>query len=120
MDRLNRDDLFYLIADEKEDEALEQLTKCDNIDFQDKNDYSYLHIAVQSRLTKVVEYLLSNGATVDITDKFGRTPLMIAILGYSGDRTIVDILLKYGANLDLAVPSGMTARKLAVRMGLSI
>ncbi|MBR1823257.1 MAG: ankyrin repeat domain-containing protein [Ruminococcus sp.] len=120
MDRLNRDELFYLIADEKEDEALKALAKCDNLDFQDKNGYSYLHIAAQSGLAKVVEYLLSNGASIDITDKFGKTPLMVAISGYNGDRTIVDIFLKYGADLDLAVPSGITDKKLAVMKGLSL
>lgn len=120
MDKLNRDELFYKIADGDEDAALEMLSACENPDFQDKNGYSYLHIAAQSGMARVVEYLLSHGAEVDIMDKFGKTPLMVALIGYNGDRTIVDILLKYHADINVSVPSGVTACKLAEMKGISL
>lgn len=120
MDRVGRDDLFYLIADFKEDEALSMLSDIDDVNFQDKNGFSYLHIAAQSKLSRVVELLLQKGAEVDIRDRFGRTPLIISILNCNGDRTIIDMFLKYGADSDIAVPSGMTARKLAGNMGLTL
>ena len=103
MDKLNRDELFYKIADGDEDAALEMLSACENPDFQDKNGYSYLHIAAQSGMARVVEYLLSHGAEVDIMDKFGKTPLMVALIGYNGDRTIVDILLLQIIELQLRI-----------------
>lgn len=120
MDRLGRDDLFYKIADFKENEALSMLSDIDDVNFQDKNGFSYLHIAAQSKLSKVVEALLQKGAQVDIRDKFGRTPLIISILNYNGDRTIIDMFLKYEADPDIAVPSGMTARKLADNIGFTL
>ena len=61
-----------------------------------------LHIAAASGKTHVVNYLLQNGAAVNSSDRFKRTPLFFAarndeyeilkiLLGAGADRTMVDI-----------------------------
>ncbi len=120
MDRLGRDELFYKIADRHDDEALNILSEMDTVNFKDANSYSYLHIAVQSESVRIVQFLLEKGAEINAADKFGRTPLMIAISGYNGDRTIIDLLLKNGASLDSKANSGVPCMQLAKIKGLSL
>ena len=122
MDRIKRDELFYKIADGDEKNALILLNETKDINYKDANGYSYLHIAVQSHMIAVVKYLLEKGADVDSNDKFGKTPLMIALMHYLRDKPtiqqIINLLIKYGADLDKTANSGVTARQLAERMGI--
>ena len=120
MDKLGRDDLFYCIADSNEQRALELIEQIKDIDYQDKNGYSYLHIAVQSGLLIVVEKLLAKGAKVDIIDKFGKTPLMVAVSGYNGDRTLIDLLIRSGADINRKNKTGISAQKVAEMKGISL
>ena len=90
MDRLGRDELFYKIVDGHIKDALKILDEVENVDIKDKNGYSYLHIAVQCGSVEIIRKLLSKGADINIADNFGKTPLMIAIWYYKGDRTIID------------------------------
>lgn len=120
MDKLGRDDLFYCIADSNEQRALELIEQIKDIDYQDKNGYSYLHIAVQSGLLIVVEKLLVKGAKVDIIDKFGKTPLMVAVSGYNGDRTLIDLLIRSGADINRKNETGISAQKVAEMKGISL
>lgn len=123
MDRAKRDELFYKIADGDEKNVLLLLNEIKDINYKDANGYSYLHIAVQSHMTSVVKYLLEKGADVNSNDRFGKTPLMIAIMHYLSDKPIVqqiiDLLIQYGADLDRAANSGVTARQLAERMNIN-
>lgn len=120
MDRLGRDELFYIIADGYEEEVLKQLDEMEEVNVKDKNGYSYLHIAVQSGAVNVIRKLLTQGADINIVDKFGKTPLMVAIAGYNGDRTIIDLLLENGADIEMCANSGMSCRQLASIKGLSL
>ena len=51
--------------------------------------------AVKHGKAEVVEYLIQNGANVNITDKKGITPTTLAKRSNKGQ--ILDILVKYGA-----------------------
>ena len=45
---------------------------------------------------------------------------MVSIFRYNGDRTIIDLLLENGANLDMKAKSGVSCRQLASIKGISI
>lgn len=118
MDRLNRDELFYCIVDGKEEEALRLLAQTEDVNRQDKNVYSYLHIAVQEGRNRIVAALLERGAEVDIRDQFGKTPLMVAVFSYKHNgRSCIDLLLEYGADRSLQANSGVSCEKLAQMIG---
>lgn len=120
MDRLGRDELFYKIVDGHIKDALEILDEVENVDIKDKNGYSYLHIAVQCGSVEIIRKLLSKGADINIADNFGKTPLMIAIWYYKGDRTIIDLLLENGADKEMSANSGMSCRQLAAMKGVEL
>lgn len=71
-----------------------------------------IHLAVLSGSVTSLQYLLLNGAKINITDVNGKTPLLIAT--ESGLPTQVGLLLKNRADQDLADKFGNTPLKIAV------
>lgn len=68
-----------------------------NIDYVDKKSgYSALHNAVSTNNLKLVEYLCSKGANVNIRGQFGDTPAMLA--AYHGHVEILKYLVTKGAD----------------------
>lgn len=120
MDKLGRDELFYKIIDRDTFNALNMIDHVENVNFQDINGYSYLHAAAQSELKEIIEKLLNKGADIDIKDKFGRTPLMIAISGYGNNRTIIDLLITNGADKEARANSNVSCIQLAKIKGLTL
>jgi uncharacterized protein len=55
----------------------------------------------------VAKQYVASGAPVDVKDKFGRTPLMLA--AEHGNTKLVEYLLRSGANPDLKVDTGLRA-----------
>ena len=117
LDRYGRDKLFYAICD-KQDKALEMLDVAENVDFQDKAGYSYLHIATQSNFLEVVKKLIELNCYIDIKDTYGRTPLMIGLSSWNGkDDNIIQVLLKAGSNIKETANSGISCIELAKMKG---
>lgn len=52
-----------------------------------------------------VEYLLSQGATVDVKDKNSETPLFLAVR--NGHKDIIEVLLERGANPEISDACGV-------------
>lgn len=119
MDQCGRDKIFYAICDKK-DNALELLNNTENVDFQDKAGYSYLHIAAQSNFLEAVKKLLKLNCSIDIKDKYGRTPFMIALSSWDGeDDDVIQVLLAAGANVNETADSGVSCMELAKMKGYS-
>ena len=119
LDRCGRDKIFYAICD-KQDTVLGLLNNIDNVDFQDKAGYSYLHIAAQSDFLEAVKKLLELNCCIDIKDKYGRTPLMIAISSWNReDDNVIQVLLAAGANINETADSGVSCIQLAKMKGYS-
>ncbi|MCI8365469.1 MAG: ankyrin repeat domain-containing protein [Eubacterium sp.] len=119
MDRYGRDKIFYAISGKK-DNALELLNNLENVDFQDKAGYSYLHIAVQSNFLEAVNKLLKLNCRIDIKDQYGRTPLMIAFSSWNGEEDdVIQVLLAAGANINETADSGVSCLELAKMKGYS-
>lgn len=118
MDRIGRNELFYKIADKEEREALDMIDSVENINFQDSNGYSYLHIAVDNGMIKVVKKLLEKGANIEIKDKYGKTPLLVAISAYTGNRTMIDYLVSKGADKTAKTDKGISCKQIAQMKGI--
>ena len=120
MDKLRRDELFYSIINQDNKCALSMIDNIENVNFQDANGYSYLHAAAQSESIEIIDKLLKRGAYIDIKDKFGRTPLMIAISGYGKDRSVVDFLIANGADKEAEANSNVSCMQLAKMKGINL
>lgn len=65
---------------------------------------SALHVAATKGHTQVAHVLLEHGASVDILDSIGMTPLMWA--AQEGHLAMVKVLIDAGANDDIQTPNG--------------
>jgi ankyrin repeat protein len=76
----------------------------------DKDEYgsTALHYCSQYGAIDAVEYLISNGAKIDILDAEGRTPLIEGISAAENFR-VTQLLLKAGANPNIKDKYGITA-----------
>ena len=90
-------------------EALKKYLK-EGHGINDKDEYgeTALHHCSQYGVIDAVEYLISNGAKIDILDAFGRTPLILGISAAEHFR-VTQLLLKAGANPNIKGDSGTTA-----------
>lgn len=64
---------------------------------------SVAHLAAISGSTKVLKVLLEEGADKDIANRWGHSPLHVAIM--SGNSMAVDLLTKAGAHLTVEDPA---------------
>ena len=88
-----------------------------SINCENEHDFNRtpLHKAAQNGHKNVVEYLISQGAEVNTTDKFGKTPLHFATGEESkdGELEIVKLLVETGAQIDKKDNFGMTPALIA-------
>lgn len=77
-----------------------------NIADERQNGMTPLHLAAGSGYLNIVEYLVSQGAFIDITDNAGITPLGVA--SAFGRVEIVKYLLQQGASPNIAGMGGIT------------
>ncbi|MBX4262274.1 ankyrin repeat domain-containing protein [Clostridium estertheticum] len=120
LDRVGRDILFYKIADKEFEEAKQLIESAVDVNFQDENGYSYLHCAAQVKSLEIAILLINKGAIIDIQDKYGKTPLMVAISGYNGDDTLIKFFLEHGASKELKNYHGVSAIMVAEMKGIDL
>ncbi len=70
--------LMLAVAFGEKETAQSLLEKGANVNAQDKDGVSSLHLAVFRELPEMVELLISHGANTALTDEVGRTPKMVA------------------------------------------
>jgi len=83
------------------------------VDLTDGDGLSLLDWAVIANRTSIARLLIARGAKVNITDKFGMTPLLYAASIDYGDSAMTELLVKSGANKKAATKDGLTAAQLA-------
>ncbi|KAK3704037.1 hypothetical protein QZH41_017967 [Actinostola sp. cb2023] len=85
-----------------------ELTEDDALDLDRKNEQgaTMVHIAAANGYEEALEFLLEQGAAVDIADKDGWQPIHGAAVW--GNETTVEMLVENGADLDTKTPTGDT------------
>lgn len=83
-----------------------------DINIQNEQGMSFLHIASQEDNRVLVKYLIDNNANIDIQDKEGTTPLLLA--SQSNNYEIMKILIQHCANINLKSIYGYTPLMSAV------
>ena len=90
-----------------------------NVNVQDDNGWSPLHYACSSGEQHIVQILLEGGATVDIVDNKGSTPLLTACCTEEGvvSLSTIDDLLEAGADVNAQNAIGRTPLQSATIFG---
>jgi ankyrin repeat protein len=85
-----------------------------NVDHQDRNGYCALHYVAQEKLGSIAEMLLNAGASTEVRDVYGNTPLWTAAFNARGDLSVVKTLVDHGASFDNRNNAGKTIREMAM------
>ncbi|KAI3904360.1 hypothetical protein MKW92_024766 [Papaver armeniacum] len=102
--------LMYLVNEGDLEGITELLDSGININFQDIDGRTALHIAACQGVADVVELLISRGADIDPTDRWGSTPLADAI--HYKNHNVIKLLEKSGAKPLMAPMHVLTAREI--------
>jgi len=86
-------------------------------DFPDPAGVTLLHDAVISNRVDSARLLIAHGANVNAVDEKGMTPLLYAASIDFGDASMIDLLVKSGANKQARTKEGLTALELAHKYG---
>ncbi|KAL5702075.1 hypothetical protein ACHQM5_027336 [Ranunculus cassubicifolius] len=91
--------LKYLIGDLKLD-----------VDVKDIRDKTPLIFAIEGKHLSTASYLLEMGASLDVADDLGATPLHYA----AGNKKLLHLLVSRGANVDVMSPAGTPLERAAL------
>lgn len=69
-----------------------------DVNAQDRDGFAPLHLAAQEYAVAAAQALLEGGAQVDITNKYGNTPLWIATFDSRGRGDMIRLLREAGAD----------------------
>ncbi|KDP42670.1 hypothetical protein JCGZ_00174 [Jatropha curcas] len=101
--------LMYL-ANERDIEGIKELLDSGiNVNFEDIDGRTALHVAACQGFSDVVQLLLDRGAAVDTEDRWGSTPLADAI--YYKNHDVIKLLEKHGAKPPIAPMHVQNARE---------
>ena len=91
----------------------------DDLIARDSNiGFTSLHVSAEYKHPDVVKYLISQGVDVNITNKWGQTPLMQASWReWNQGDVIIPLLIKSGANINAKSRKGFTALHRATKYG---
>ncbi|HRF75693.1 MAG TPA: ankyrin repeat domain-containing protein [Chitinophagales bacterium] len=84
-----------------------------NVNHQDKNGYSALHVAAQEKHFDCAQILIDNGSNLELGDLHGNTALWTAVFNSRGDTRLVKLYVQNGANLDHVNKYQRTPRQMA-------
>ena len=87
------------------------------VDHADNDGMTALSWAAIGNQTAVAKLLIERGAAVNHVDRFGMTPLLYAASVDFGDSSMIDLLLKSGANPATRNKDGLTAGALVRKYG---
>lgn len=85
-----------------------------NIDHQDRNGYCALHYVAQAKLPNIADMLLNAGASTELRDAYGNTPLWTAAFNARGDLSVVTLLAEHGASFENINNAGKSIREMAM------
>lgn len=83
------------------------------LDRQDQDGWAPLHFAAQQYAMDIAAVLLDAGASIDLQDKYGNTPLWRATFESRGRGDMIRLLLARGADAERENYSGISPKALA-------
>lgn len=83
-----------------EDYILSLIKDTTNLNARKSNGDTFLSWAVNLGYITIVEYLIGQHVNVDVPDKYGVYPLMVAVYAQKNGEKIVEMLIEAGAELD--------------------
>lgn len=113
LDPSGRTPLHYAALNDDNSQVVELLTLGESPDVADNNGFVPLHFAAQGYAVDATRLLLEACATVDAVNRFGNTPLFVAVYDSRGRGEVIRMLLEHGADPDHANSSGQSPRGLA-------
>ena len=107
--------MHYAALDGDADRVIELIAHGADVNLVDQaGGHTALHFAAQGQHAETAQALLSAGAEVDARDRFGKTPLSMALFNVrDGDGEVIRVLLASGADPDLENNYGISPRELA-------
>lgn len=101
------DNLFHYIKKYIEEKDLKKIRKLveernEDINQEDANDGTPLHLACEERKVEIIKYLIEKGAKVNAVNKEGKTPLVVVVdrLVLVNTEEVLLILLRGGADIN--------------------
>ena len=80
----------------------------------DRGGFTPLHFAAQHLDPDRVRLLIAHGADVNAQNRFGATPVIVALMNArEDDHGVIGVLLDAGADIDITTVAGVSARELA-------
>ena len=107
--------MHYAAVDGDFDRVVELIALGADVNLVDRaGGHTPLHFAAREQHAGIAQTLLSAGAEVDARDRFGKTPLMMALFSVRDrDGEVIRVLLASGADPELENNYGISARGLA-------
>jgi uncharacterized protein len=84
-----------------------------NINETDKGGETPLHFAARFHLVEIAEILIKHGASIDVQDAYGNTPLWRATFEAKGRVELIKLLLANGADPNLENYSSVSPKRIA-------
>lgn len=100
------DELVILREKQMLEDIKDAIEKKRDLEIQDMEGATALHIAAANAYEEVLEFLLENDADVDVEDKDGWKPIHAAACW--GNEKAIELLVEHGAELDSRTPYGET------------
>ena len=115
LDRAGRTALHYAALDGDVDRVNDLIAQGVDVNKADQAaGHTALHFAAQGQHAETAQSLLSAGAEIDARDRFGTTPLGVALFNVRNrDGEVIRVLLTSGADPDLENNHGVSPRRLA-------
>lgn len=116
-DEYGRTPLHYAALDGDLEKVSELIETGIDLDAQCKQGWSALHCAAETVSPEVAAALVQAGANIEARDIYGNTPLWRAVMAAKSNGSVIELLLKDGANPDSANESGVSPLSLATSIG---
>jgi ankyrin repeat protein len=113
MDPEGRTELHYAALANDRRNVGTRLAAGDDPDAPDRHGLTPLHMAAQVGAWDAARELLDHGATVDLPNDAGNTPLFVAVFNCRGGGGLIELLRQRGADPLRANDSGQTPLGLA-------